>query len=66
MLFFVLKCKLKEHVHNLNRRWARSALNAQKEGAKCLEFLVIEKKQKVILIVVVNNKIMKNMLIKLK
>ena len=22
--FFVLKCKQKEHVHNLNRRWARS------------------------------------------
>ena len=26
--FFVLKCKQKEHVHNLNRRWARSALKA--------------------------------------
>ena len=25
-LFF--KCKQKEHVHNLNRRWARSALKA--------------------------------------
>ena len=23
---FVLKCNQKEHVHNLNRRWARSAL----------------------------------------
>ena len=27
-LFFVLKCKQKEHVHNLKRRWARSALKA--------------------------------------
>jgi len=26
--FFVLKCKQKEHVHNLNRRWERSALKA--------------------------------------
>jgi len=26
--FFVSKCKQKEHVHNLNRRWARSALKA--------------------------------------
>ena len=26
--FFVLKCKQKEHVHNLNRRWARGALKA--------------------------------------
>jgi len=26
--FFVLKCKQKEHVHNLSRRWARSALKA--------------------------------------
>jgi len=26
--FFVLKCKQKEHAHNLNRRWARSALKA--------------------------------------
>jgi len=26
--FDVLKCKQKEHVHNLNRRWARSALKA--------------------------------------
>ena len=25
---FVLKCKQKEHVHNLNRRWVRSALKA--------------------------------------
>ena len=23
-LFFVLKCTKREHVHNLNRRWARS------------------------------------------
>jgi len=30
--FFVFKCKQKEHVHNLNRRWARSALKAYKEG----------------------------------
>jgi len=29
---FVLKCKQKEHVHNLNRRWARSARKAYKEG----------------------------------
>ena len=28
--FFVLKCKQKEHFHNLNRRWA--ALKALKEG----------------------------------
>ena len=27
--FFVLKCKQKEHVYNLNRRWALSALKAQ-------------------------------------
>ncbi len=26
--FFVLKCKQKEHVPNLNRRWAQSALKA--------------------------------------
>ena len=40
--FFVLKCKQKEHVHNLNRRWARSALKARKKGAtaKRFEFLV--------------------------
>ena len=25
---FVLKCTQREHVHNLNRRWARSALKA--------------------------------------
>jgi len=25
---FVLKCKQKEHVHNLIRRWARRALKA--------------------------------------
>ena len=28
IFFFVLKCKGKEHVHNLNRRWAQSALKA--------------------------------------
>jgi len=26
--FFVFKCKQKEHVHNLNRRWAQSAQKA--------------------------------------
>ena len=26
IFFFVLKCKRKEHVHNLNRRGAQSAL----------------------------------------
>ena len=30
--FFVLKCKQKEHVHNLNRRWAQSALKALKSS----------------------------------
>jgi len=35
--FFVLKCKQKEHVHNLNRRWAQP----RKKGAKRLEFLVL-------------------------
>ena len=38
--FFVLKCKQKEHFHNLNRRRARSALKPRKKGAKRLEFLV--------------------------
>jgi len=28
IFFFVFKCKQKEHVKNLNRRWARSALKA--------------------------------------
>jgi len=28
IFFFVFKCKQKEHVHNLNRRWARGALKA--------------------------------------
>ena len=28
VFIFVLKCKQKEHVHNLNRIWARSALKA--------------------------------------
>ena len=41
VFFFVFKCKQKEHVHNLNRRWARSALNPKylinKEGAFILD-----------------------------
>jgi len=32
--FFVFKCKQKENVHNLNRRWARSSQKPRKKGAK--------------------------------
>ena len=28
IFFFVLKCKQKEYVHNLNRKWSRSSLKA--------------------------------------